>query len=639
MIKYNNTNDSERKVDQNEVLQKLLGLSLELGSSPDKRNEFINKYEETTRQMDRIAQDKYISELKNLQYNTLTLEEEKDKLEKNISFIKNRLDQRRELLDSYRRKTHEELKDLPEIEDADRLQEYQTRLRGIEDYLNNSVKIEATKTEVAILNEELKRENSTKANNEKRNIELEKELQSSFFNAINDLQVVINEKELNIGEYLKDCDVDFELEKIQDSDGALEISKKAYEIYLAAYDQVRKSGRDDPLFGEGLRERAEEYYSNKEQEYILKIYDVVSKDSTDYAGLYLKREKINDILNERTLLRNKLSINSLDVLTSFYSTLSSEENEISNQKENIDNIGKIEARLNFKNDKLRRLEEDNNRPEILALLKEFCLIETSELENVSEEVTPVVEEVKEQVDNNQFEPTAEMNSEELEKILGINSFKKAEEIKKYRPNQIKSVRDTELLNKVQTKANNVMKRVCEVVGTSIKKEVPIEETPKQESVIVPEKLDIVQEQPIVANTIEAPAKSVESILSDLSSPIEATPKIESINNVPTVSEIPKVVAPIMPTIVPKEEQKVEAPTIEMPNMEVKAEPITNNVPFWTPKAPETATINNVTPMAEVSKVEPVGSNLFASDNSNGGGFDMAFPEIDKPNTKTLKPTA
>jgi len=87
----------------NDILEKkfkILRTSIMLGNLRN-RDETIEEYEETAKEIDKIRTSIYEEELAAKMYTTVTLEEEEDRLKELINFVEDRIKERNDFVDDY----------------------------------------------------------------------------------------------------------------------------------------------------------------------------------------------------------------------------------------------------------------------------------------------------------------------------------------------------------------------------------------------------------------------------------------------------------------------------------------------------------------------------------------------------------
>ena len=479
-------------IDSNKIKEnkyKILRMSLLLGNGED-REDTINNFEDASREIDAMNDEIYLKDLEGKFYDTLTLEEEEKKLAVLVDYIGGRVEQRISLLNDFNNVTGYELLNLPTIKYYDKLDEYKERLSYIREYLSNTKNINQLNQEISDLENKLNDSYVSKAKSEEKNIKDEKELLTKFESIIKKIDEF---KDINIENApLKLNDITLE---VQDSKKSLEIFNKSFKTL----NQAGINGEEEKEYLSYVNGAKEVYYNNKEQEYLLRLYIILNSTESEYSKILVKRDSINDIIYERIELRKELNITGDDILSKIYNLLERQYDDIINQKDNIENIEYLNNEINNRKDMVNELEKDNQKVEILSLLKEFCIIDTYDTENSSKEKIKTdttmksdskIEEAKEDITTN-IEPVQPLTNNDIKKeepvipniVAKTNDEKKVEQPKeqeKVADNQVISVEDATKINieAATLKSNNVMKRVGEMLGVKIEKKQP--DKPKEE---------------------------------------------------------------------------------------------------------------------------------------------------------------
>ena len=479
-------------IDSNKIKEnkyKILRMSLLLGNGED-REDTINNFEDASREIDAMNDEIYLKDLEGKFYDTLTLEEEEKKLAVLVDYIGGRVEQRISLLNDFNNVTGYELLNLPTIKYYDKLDEYKERLSYIREYLSNTKNINQLNQEISDLENKLNDSYVSKAKSEEKNIKDEKELLTKFESIIKKIDEF---KDINIENApLKLNDITLE---VQDSKKSLEIFNKSFKTL----NQAGINGEEEKEYLSYVNGAKEAYYNNKEQEYLLRLYIILNSTESEYSKILVKRDSINDIIYERIELRKELNITGDDILSKIYNLLERQYDDIINQKDNIENIEYLNNEINNRKDMVNELEKDNQKVEILSLLKEFCIIDTYDTENSSKEKIKTdttmksdskIEEAKEDITTN-IEPVQPLTNNDIKKeepvipniVAKTNDEKKVEQPKeqeKVADNQVISVEDATKINieAATLKSNNVMKRVGEMLGVKIEKKQP--DKPKEE---------------------------------------------------------------------------------------------------------------------------------------------------------------
>ena len=479
-------------IDSNKIKEnkyKILRMSLLLGNGED-REDTINNFEDASREIDAMNDEIYLKDLEGKFYDTLTLEEEEKKLAVLVDYIGGRVEQRISLLNDFTNVTGYELLNLPTIKYYDKLDEYKERLSYIREYLSNTKNINQLNQEISDLENKLNDSYVSKAKSEEKNVKDEKELLTKFESIIKKIDEF---KDINIENApLKLNDITLE---VQDSKKSLEIFNKSFKTL----NQAGINGEEEKEYLSYVNGAKEAYYNNKEQEYLLRLYIILNSTESEYSKILVKRDSINDIIYERIELRKELNITGDDILSKIYNLLERQYDDIINQKDNIENIEYLNNEINNRKDMVNELEKDNQKVEILSLLKEFCIIDTYDTENSSKEKIKTdttmksdskIEEAKEDITTN-IEPVQPLTNNDIKKeepvipniVAKTNDEKKVEQPKeqeKVADNQVISVEDATKINieAATLKSNNVMKRVGEMLGVKIEKKQP--DKPKEE---------------------------------------------------------------------------------------------------------------------------------------------------------------
>lgn len=519
---------NNNKIKENKY--KILRMSLILGSD-ENREETINNFEESAREIDAMNDETYLNELENKFYDTLKLEEEEQKLAALVDYIGGRVEQRISLLSDFANITGYDLTNLPPIKYYDKLDDYKERLKYIREYLSNTDQINKLNEEIEDSEKKLKEAYVNKATSEECNGRNEEIILSKFTALIKSLEQLKNITSENIDA------------KINGIISSTEESKKSLDIFLKSYMTLKGSGisPEEEIEYKSYVDNAKEiYYANKEQEYLLKIYKLLLTKETEYSQIMLKRESINEILCERMDLRRELEIEENDILSSLYDLLERQYHDIEQQKNNIDAIEYLNSLIEVKKEERNELDQANQKVEILSLLREFCIIDTyAEIG----EPTITEEELTSDTSNNNIEeePAASNLSETNEKEefiipqdLFIPNTKTNESTTNNdipqdvpKDNQIVSVEPATNLDLalIQSKAGKVMRRVGEMLGIKTEETKIVSVTAEEEKV---------QEEPIK----ESP--SLEPKASDTQTPFNPLPAENPLfsNNISDLDEQP-----------------------------------------------------------------------------------------------------
>ena len=471
MLKHNDNLDNKEKVKYD--LYKILRMSILL--SPRETDEqTLTKFKEASLNIDRMINEEYNEKLETMFYDTTTLEDEERRLKDLVTFISDRIEKRKSLIEDYRTVTSTELVDLEYIDKSSDLDLYETRLETIKDYLDSSKLIQANEEDLESLKEKLVNEFDLKSSNELKNAKIEDELYNSFVNLL---------YEMDLYSSLDLENIDREIDKLQKE---IAETKEQKDTFVTAFNNLKESGITGDLeleYASYVENSKKNYYYVKEREIILKLFKLIEIKESEYSNLYNKRDQIFSLLNERSLLRIELGIKDKDYLSKLSTLLLEQKNEIEVQGTNVDNINVLTERIKLKENRLEELNKRIKRPEILSLLKEYSLIDTYEQEDVDdlelvEEKDDSFEENIQEVNNEAFDLLKELLPEDELSFEDENGETEKENIqdenveKVYKENQIKESLVVPSMNfgLSRLKSISVMKRVADMLGVNAKKE-------------------------------------------------------------------------------------------------------------------------------------------------------------------------
>ena len=357
-------NSDGNKIKENKY--KILRMSLLLGNGDD-RAETINNFEDAAREIDAMNDEVYLKDLDEKLYDTFKLEDEEKKLSNLVDYIGGRVEQRMSLIEDFSNVTGYDLVNLPIIKYQDRLDEYKSRLRYIREYLSNADKINILNDEISNLENKLNDSYVKKSKSEEKNLKSEEELFTRFKNIVSHIDLFKDVTEENI---------DFKLNEIV---SVTEDSKKSLDIFNKSFSTLNQAG----ISGEERNEylsyvngAKEVFYANKEKEYLLRMYALLSNKLSEYTEIFSKRESLNNLIVERINLRKELGIDDNDILNSLYDLIDRQYNDIKEERINLDNIDNYIRDIDSRKIEVSDLEQDNQKVEILSLLKEYCIIDT-----------------------------------------------------------------------------------------------------------------------------------------------------------------------------------------------------------------------------------------------------------------------
>lgn len=606
--------------------------------------ETYKSFEEATRNIDEYNQQEYEKELSQLFNTTITLIEEKDRLEKLVELISKRIEERNKLLSEYEEITSKTLGGLSSSSEELELDTYKQRLANIKEYLENKKNIENIELELEHLNKELADSQEQKLKDEEKNYDLEDAIFIKFKNIL-----LGSEENADI---IDAIDVDFEIEKLAPK---IDENRKTLDIFEKAFCNLAKSGISDEKeveYSTYVSDAKEAYYQLKEKEILLKLYKLICNTENEYSKLYNKREEIEKLLSYRMDLRRELNITKADLLVDFYKIIDEQESQIRLEKINIERISKTIDKIEFKEKKLESYKEANQKSGILAILQEYGIIEThDDAQETDAIIEPVVEEVKEdppQVSFGDFRP------------IEVEESKSSEEEVMYVPNAIKNVQDVpENINVsfVRNKANTVMRRVGKALGIDVpkieiakvsknlNKEDTLDATSTQNkqvetNVVKKPIVNPVSVEEIIPNNInplpinhEQP-KSEEKVSVELpkmkstfSEPVLELPKEDIFANATNnVKKVEQIEAKVQPQVVP-----FPMPVLETPKPEIKKEENNDNSGLFWPKTNLMNGSNNDMKNSDFFPTSPVTDGKDFNPQKINSTNEFEMPEIPSGN--------
>jgi len=344
---------------------KILRTSIMLGNL-NNRDDIFREYEETSREIDKIRNGVYEELLASKMYTTVTLEEERDRLEDLINFIKKRVNEKNDFVDDYIKITSNFLDDLSIVNGERDIVDYEIRLGNINEFLENSKNIKLLNAKLIDLRDQLEDKYVNKANNELINTKLEDELIEDFN------RICLRDEYYSSLNY---SDIDSELYKLESSILEKETVMNTFISSYQALVNAGISGAEREEYASYVKDARIDYYNDIEKKCILDLYKLVLDKEQDYDRLYLKREKINNILVDRAKVRRNLDINSRDNIEEFVKLSDEQFNIIKSQKYNLEAIDELILQISECENKLNELELANKREEIQKLIDEYSVDE------------------------------------------------------------------------------------------------------------------------------------------------------------------------------------------------------------------------------------------------------------------------
>ena len=520
-------------------------------------SDVLINYEKYAKKIDNVYNEEFEKEVRPLITPSKTIEEEKDRLEKLIKLLEDRLEKRNDLEDRYYLATGDYISGLQIVISDKELDEKRERLGLINRYLETTSEIESVHDSIAKLKVMLSEEEEKKEDYKGKNQIMEDDLYSEFMKVI---------KEDNTYNNITEDNIDEELNNIK---SLVKDSKETLDVTRDSVKNLITSGLEDD-YSSYVDEAEKSYFVIKNKELFLKLYKLVNTFEDDFNGIFTKRDNIKEILDERKNLREDLSITDIDELLSFEKKVLEQISVIDNEKEVLDNISNYTSRIEFKESRLDELENDNNSVEILAILREFNLIDTYDSDEYGSEE----------------EATEDTSDETKEEV-------KEEEVQVEEEPIVKEVIDPYRIKEVIDAPLTLNLGLAKLKGEAVREKVNKKLNPK----------------PV----------SFDEILSDTK---KEEPKVDAPNE-----EVKKEDIPVTPTWeMPKWEEpeqaepKVEPPVWNIPTSSenMKKDKVESAVPLWEDIKPklEDNTSNNLDTNINIFDNSTTNNNINTTDNSS-----------------------
>lgn len=335
----------------------------------DTPEDVLINYEKYAKKIDSIYNNDFEKEIKPLITPEVTLDKEKERLKKLIKLLEDRLSKRENLENKFYMTTGKYIKGLQLIVSESELNENKDRLELISKYLDTKDEIENITESIAKLKDSLLDEENKREEYKSKNKIMEDEIYSLFVDVISDDDYFSNVNEDDVNNELVDV-----LDKVKETKETLDVTKESV-------NSLMYNGSNDD-YSSYVEDAEKGYFVWKNRELLLKIYGLVINLLDDFSDIYDKREKISSLVKKRKNLRESLNITTSDKLSSFEKLLSEQMNTLNDEKEIMESISNYTNRINFKEERLNELEEENNSVEVLSILREYGLIDTYDNEEI-----------------------------------------------------------------------------------------------------------------------------------------------------------------------------------------------------------------------------------------------------------------
>ena len=326
-------------------------------------SDVLINYEKYAKKIDNIYNEEFEKEIRPLITPSKTIEEEKERLENLIKLLEDRLDKRNDLEDRYYIATGDYISGLQVVISDKELDEKRQRLSLINRYLETNSEIDSVHDSIAKLKVLLSEEEEKKEEYKIKNQIMEDDLYTEFMKVIKEDSSFNNITEDNVDDELNNI-----ISIVKESKETLDVTRESVKNLIT-------NGLEDD-YTSYVNEAEKSYFVIKNKELYLKLYKLVVNFEDDFNSIFVKRDNIKKLIEERKDLRSDLGITDIDELLSFEKKILEQIDIINNEKKVLENISNYTSRIEFKENRLEELENDNNSVEILSILREFHLIDT-----------------------------------------------------------------------------------------------------------------------------------------------------------------------------------------------------------------------------------------------------------------------
>lgn len=565
-------------------------------------NDVIDNYEKYAKKIDNIYNKEFEKGIKGLISPEVTLEKEETRLKRLIKLLEDRLDKRRELEDRFYEATGKYIDGFQLVVSEEELEEKKNRLELISRYLTTKNEIDEINSSNAKLKNSLLEFEKSEDEYIKKNKVMEDNLYSEFV------------KSIKYDEYFNSINEDNYKSELSLVEDKVRENEETLEVTLDSVKSLMNSGTDDD-YTSYVEDAEKGFYVWKNREIILKIYEFVISFEDDFEQMCLKRSKINDLLEDRKHIKNKLHIDDSDELLDFESLIDEQKNDLNKEREVLDNIINYNSRIKFKEERLSELEDIINSYEILTILREYGIIESYDIEDDK------VEDVPEEITENIEEDNTSDEKESDEEVTGGLEDIVNDVIDPYRIKEVIDYPKTLNLGLAKLKGESVRESVNKKLNPKPRESIfddfakdTSEETPKEEVKVE----DTTDSEADIQNTLTLPKIEVETPKEEVKSN-DNTPlmwELPKVDDVKKVEETPNVpvwdVKPDFNSSTNNMEKKEE----EIPKVDIDNQMVSNNA-FWIPVSDsklETKDFPNIN--------IPLNNSNFSNEKDNFG-----FPDI------------
>ncbi len=295
------------------------------------------------------------------------LDDEKNRVNLLIDLINQRLSYIEKRCNKHYALTGESI-NVSEVLGADKLDEYENRVRVIDKYVKNIKLEKELNEEVKSLTNKIALASEKIDINKSLNVELEATFKKEFDEAFRELHL-------------------YDLLEMQDD---IEYAYEETERSLTLAELNLETAKTSPInilndCQEMYDDIVKDYNKYKEQMSIIKLMTVYNKDVDNYDELLNKRKEINDIIK---YIKNQ------EFLDMVMDMVSKQFNTITMEGQDINTYNDLVLEKDRKIDALREIDEENNSEKFQSILKELIENEKKRQEKILEEQRKIEEEEK-----------------------------------------------------------------------------------------------------------------------------------------------------------------------------------------------------------------------------------------------------
>lgn len=335
-------------------------------------NDIVDNYEKYSKKIDAIYNSEFEKNIRGLISPEVTLEKEETRLKRLISLLEDRLEKRNVLEDRFYNSTGSYIDSLQLIVSEDELNDKRERLECISRYLTTKNEMDEIENSIDKIRKSLEEVEKEKNDYVDKNKLMEEKLYSILMKCVKSDEYF---NRINEDNYKKELTSVYD--KVRENEETLEVTLDSVKSLIG-------SGSSDD-YTSYVEDAEKSFYVWKNRETILKLYELVIDFLDDFDALVLKREKISDLLEDRKYTRSKLHVEEADELGIFESAVIDQREVLNREREVLDNIVNYVSRIKFKEERLEELKDIVNSYDILAILREYGIIESFE-ENEDTEV-------------------------------------------------------------------------------------------------------------------------------------------------------------------------------------------------------------------------------------------------------------